>query len=165
MEKTNYKKGFTLIELLVVISIIGLLSGVVLGSLNGAREKAQIANFKAGFREIQNAINIYKANHNGNWPTAMTDNNWYDIQFLVSELKNDGAYGSDTFILPPMLEGYYIISGVKNGDDGSCNSPRDPDIEYVYYFGFNDYDYTNQFSFLYYGGDSYEGQLGCIEFK
>jgi prepilin-type N-terminal cleavage/methylation domain-containing protein len=39
----NNEKGFTLIELLVVISIVGLLSSVVLASLNAARGKAQTA--------------------------------------------------------------------------------------------------------------------------
>lgn len=33
------KKGFTLIELIVVLAIIGILSGVVLGSFQKAKEK------------------------------------------------------------------------------------------------------------------------------
>lgn len=52
-------RGFTLIELLVVISIIGLLSSVVLASLNTAREKAKVANAAAQLRELRTAVAIY----------------------------------------------------------------------------------------------------------
>lgn len=59
-------KGFTLIELLVVISIIGLLSSVVLASLNTARVKARDARRKADLAQIRTALHLYY-DKNGHW--------------------------------------------------------------------------------------------------
>ncbi|KKT20611.1 MAG: hypothetical protein UW04_C0028G0004 [Parcubacteria group bacterium GW2011_GWB1_43_8] len=58
MFKKN-SKGFTLIELLVVIAIIGILSSVVLASLNSARKKSRDARRVADVKQIQLALELY----------------------------------------------------------------------------------------------------------
>lgn len=53
---------FTLIELLVVISIIGLLSSIVLTSVNSARSKARNAREKSDVRQIITALELARSN-------------------------------------------------------------------------------------------------------
>src|SRR3989338_7568930 len=58
-QDSKKSKGFTLIELLVVIAIIGILSYVVLASLNSARKKSRDARRVLDIQQIQTALELY----------------------------------------------------------------------------------------------------------
>jgi prepilin-type N-terminal cleavage/methylation domain-containing protein len=67
------EKGFTLIELLVVIAIIGVLSSVVLASMNGARKKSRDARRKQDIKSFQVALElIYDASSPNAYPATVS---------------------------------------------------------------------------------------------
>ena len=71
------ESGFTLIELLVVIAIIGLLSSVIIASLNTARKKSRDARRLADLKQIQTALELYNS-----------DNSLYPVQASVAALSS-----------------------------------------------------------------------------
>ncbi len=66
------KQGFTLIELLVVISIIGILIGLSVFGLQGAREVSRDAKRKSDLELIRSGIEIYKSDCGG-YPAGSGD--------------------------------------------------------------------------------------------
>jgi type II secretion system protein G len=117
------KDGFTLIELLVVISIIGLLSSVVMGSLNSARAKARDTVRKMDLDQLQKALALYYQD-NGSYPS--TGASEYDGAYWFGE--NDCSEEAKTTSGPggyiPNLAPKYIsilpldLSKPTNGCDG-----------------------------------------------
>ncbi|MDB5245219.1 MAG: type secretion system protein [Parcubacteria group bacterium] len=61
MKSGSYFRGFTLLELLVVIAIIGILSGIILASLNTSRDKAKVAAAKEEMYQIARAAEAARA--------------------------------------------------------------------------------------------------------
>ena len=86
------QKGFTLIELLVVIAIIGILSSVVLASLNDARQKSRDARRVSDINQLKLALELYY-DSNGNYPTnlAVLATNGH-IAAIPTDPQNQTAY-------------------------------------------------------------------------
>jgi prepilin-type N-terminal cleavage/methylation domain-containing protein len=63
-------RGFTLIELLVVIAIIGILSAVVLASLNTAQNRGGDAAVESDLQSIHSQAEIYYNNNSYTYGTA-----------------------------------------------------------------------------------------------
>ncbi|HEY4502424.1 MAG TPA: prepilin-type N-terminal cleavage/methylation domain-containing protein [Candidatus Paceibacterota bacterium] len=84
------KRGFTLIELLVVIAIIGILSSVVLASLNTAREKSRDARRISDIKQLQLALELYFDTNSEYPPAAVAA----DASTALADLVTDGYIAS-----------------------------------------------------------------------
>src|SRR5689334_4458149 len=59
LKTKNFQRGFTLIELLMVIAIIGIITSIVLSSLNSSRDKAYESQIKQQLVSFRSAAEIY----------------------------------------------------------------------------------------------------------
>jgi type IV pilus assembly protein PilA len=72
---SNKAKGFTLIELLVVVAIIGVMSSIVMSSLNSARKKSNDAALKTQVKQFQTLLNL-EYSETGSY-SALQPNQWF----------------------------------------------------------------------------------------
>jgi type II secretion system protein G len=109
MRNINMRKkgnrGFTLIELLVVIAIIGILSSVVLASLNTARQKSRDAKRISDVKQLQLALEFY-FDANGAYPSVTDlDSSTIVADGYIATIPHDPVGGGD------YLYAYYPTSG------------------------------------------------------
>ncbi len=72
MKRIQKMRGFTLIELLVVIAIIGILSSVVLASLNTARNKGADAAVKSNLDNARAQAELYYDANSSSYASVCT---------------------------------------------------------------------------------------------
>ena len=122
------ERGFTLIELLVVIAIIGILSSVVLASLNTARQKSRDARRISDVKQVQLALELY-FDSNGSYPSTSG-------AAIPAALVSGGFMpavptdpGSNTYTYVQISSGSdYLLRAQLEATNGALNSDLDGTI-------------------------------------
>lgn len=126
----SHRRGFTLIELLVVIAIIGILSSVVLASLNSARKKGRDARRVADIKQIQLALELYY-DANGAYPSAISTSTLVTPGYIAA-LPLDPTNGANYNYTPYGVTGstgtcsaYHIGASLETTGHSAFNSDAD----------------------------------------
>lgn len=127
--KTSAPRGFTLIELLVVIAIIGVLSAVVLASLNTARSKGNDAAVISDIGGVRTQAAIYLSDNNKYGPvsgavvsdcSAAGGNLFSDPTVLKQTAAADAANGAGAVVCNVSANGMaYAVSAELVATPGS----------------------------------------------
>jgi prepilin-type N-terminal cleavage/methylation domain-containing protein len=107
--KKIHSRGFTLIELLVVIAIIGVLSSIVLASLNSARQKGRDARRLSDIKQLQLALELY-----------YDANSTYPATLSTAALVTPGYIS--VIPLDPSNNLPYAYTGLSISSGGTCSS-------------------------------------------
>lgn len=120
----NTKRGFTLIELLVVIAIIGILSSVVLASLNSARQKSRDARRVSDIKQLQLALELYY-DANGNYATDLADLAPTYIATVPTDPQTDASYAYAALGSGTTCSSYHLGAYLEDSGHVSLSSDVD----------------------------------------
>ncbi|MBI4120582.1 MAG: prepilin-type N-terminal cleavage/methylation domain-containing protein [Parcubacteria group bacterium] len=112
--KARYSSaGFTLVELLVVIAIIGVLSSVVLVSLNSARTKARDAKRVADIANVRIALEGYY-DANNNYPTTLAGLSPTYLSAVPKDPQDGSSYSYAALGSGASCQSYHLGDTLEN---------------------------------------------------
>lgn len=90
MKQALYRNGFTLIEIMVVITIISIMASILYVGFDDARESSRNRALTTEVKEVQLAIELYKA-QTGSYPAESSGAPVGLVPAFINELPNSDA--------------------------------------------------------------------------
>jgi len=120
LDTRTQRRGFSLVELVIVIVIIGVISAIAIPRLTRGAHNAGSSALKGDLAVLRNAIELYRAEHEGRFPTEA---NFVDQMTKYSDITgtsfsttpdvgNGIVYGPYLKDIPP------LPVGENKGDTG-----------------------------------------------
>lgn len=126
------QNGFTLIELLTVIAVIAVLTGILSFSYYGVRQRARDAQRKGDAKQIQSALELYRADNNA-YPTTATLSTCGGPftgtggSIYMQKIPCDPKTNTPYFYSSPTTSTYTIATCLENANDKD-KAPSNPGI-------------------------------------
>jgi len=113
MGKTNKhcKRAFSLLELIIVVVIIGIIAAIAIPRMSRGAKGADESAFKGDLAVLRTAVDLYAAEHSGNFPTGTSTEvtaqltTYSDVSGATSATKDVSSgkiYGPYLKAVPPL---------------------------------------------------------------
>ncbi|MCC6322417.1 MAG: prepilin-type N-terminal cleavage/methylation domain-containing protein [Phycisphaerales bacterium] len=121
-------RAFSLIEMVMVVAIMGCVAGIAAPRLTSAASSANTSAAIANVRILENAVEVYAAEHSGFSPAVDSKGNPVDADLLVKRLTGftdeagnpgTGFYGPYLHMLPRNPGNYLRSLRVDGADAGA----------------------------------------------
>lgn len=113
--------GFTLVEVLVVVAIIGILSAVLYGSFDDAREEARNKALQSELKEMQLAFELYRAQYSEYPPVNTTSGTCSDTSGDPHTAENTNTVACDDYVYAQGIVPEFMIEVPESRDSNNPN--------------------------------------------
>lgn len=114
------RRGFSLLELVIVVVILAIIAAIAIPRMSRGAKGADESSLKSSLAILRNAVDLYKAEHGGNYPTGTVAEvtnlltTYSDVTgantATAKDVANGIIYGPYVKAIPP------LPVGTKKGD-------------------------------------------------
>jgi prepilin-type N-terminal cleavage/methylation domain-containing protein len=126
--------AFTLVEILIVVVILAILAAIVVPQFSSATNESRDSSLRMSLYRVRQQLEIYKQQHNGNWPDLGADGAAFTAQMTqASNVNGDTAvpgtagYPFGPYIREVPPNPWTSTTSISNGAVGSSAWYYDPD--------------------------------------